>query len=281
MTAPTERSPTFVELDDAHVAIVRGSDARSWLHDLVTTDVATLEPGRARPSLLLTPTGRVRAAFHVAALGDGSFALVQRGPAPAAVEDLLARYVLSSDVAVARSDLRVISSGGSADVDAHVSGPSVLGQGTDLLVAPVSVDGVVRALEATGGRRSTPGDVERARIERGEPRFPIDLDTDSLPAEAGWDAPPTTDRAKGCFLGQEAIAKVANLGHPTRAILPVRAPVELVAGEPVLSGAHPVGIVTSAAGGVGLARVAWAARETDLRTSSGVGLEIRDLRPVA
>lgn len=281
MIAPSENRSTFVELDDAHVAIARGSDARSWLHDLVTTDVAALEPGRARPSLLLTPTGRIRAAFHVTALGDDSFALVQRGPAPEPVEDLLARYVLSSDVDVARSDLRVIVFGGSADVVAHSSRPSVLGHGTDLLVEPASVDGVVRALETAGGRRSTPGDVERARIERGEPRFPIDLDVDSLPAEAGWDAPPTTDRTKGCFLGQEAIAKIANLGHPTRVILPVRAAAELVAGEPVLSGADPVGMVTSAAGNVGLVRVAWSARETDLRASSGIALEIRNLRPVA
>jgi folate-binding protein YgfZ len=112
-------------------------------------------------------------------------------------------------------------------------------------------------------------------VRRGDARFPADLDGDSLPAEAGWDAAPTTDRAKGCFLGQEAVAKVANLGHPARIVVPVTAPLVLAAGEPVVAGGREVGVVTSADGPLGIARIRWDARDEPLVTGSGIPLERR------
>ena len=55
----------YLEHSDVTLTIVSGADARSWLHDLVTADVATLEPFQTRPSLLLSPTGRIRAEFRI------------------------------------------------------------------------------------------------------------------------------------------------------------------------------------------------------------------------
>ena len=113
------------------------------------------------------------------------------------------------------------------------------------------------------------------RIRLGAPAFPDDLDPESLPAEAGWDSAPVTDRTKGCFLGQEAVAKIANRGHPTRLVRAVLGDRPLTAGEPVLAGDGPVGLVTSADGAFGLVRIAWRAREEALSTSSGVRLSTR------
>ena len=76
-TDALDRGDAFVELPDARVTRIAGADARAWLNDLVTTDVASLAPGEARPSLLLAPTGRIRAQFQVAAI-NGAFLLIER-----------------------------------------------------------------------------------------------------------------------------------------------------------------------------------------------------------
>ena len=70
-----------------------------WLQDLVTADVEGMPDRRSLRSLLLTPTGRIRADFHVAAV-DGSFLLLQAPEQPEGVDAILRPYVLSSDVQI-------------------------------------------------------------------------------------------------------------------------------------------------------------------------------------
>src|SRR5258706_14411229 len=76
---------------------VGGDDARGWLHDLVTADVESLTEGSSRRSLLLTPTGRIRADFTVADHPDfpEGFLLFQDPLQETSVADLLAPYVFS------------------------------------------------------------------------------------------------------------------------------------------------------------------------------------------
>jgi tRNA-modifying protein YgfZ len=105
-----------VELSGLRTVAVRGADARAWLDDLVTTDVEGLGAGQSRRSLLLTPTGRIRADFHVAGMGDGSFLLLQAAEQPEPVDTILSPYVLSSDVEMddrsARSVVVAVPRGG-------------------------------------------------------------------------------------------------------------------------------------------------------------------------
>ena len=72
-----------------------------------------------------------------------------------------------------------------------------------------------------------------------------DFDQRSLPAEAGLEA--TIDTTKGCFLGQESVARIANLGHPPRVLRHVRCAAAFVPGAPVFVDGEAVGEVTSAA----------------------------------
>jgi tRNA-modifying protein YgfZ len=270
-----DQGGAYAELDDVVVTLVSGDDARAWLNDLVTTDVETLERFASRHSLLLSPTGRIRASFHVLGLGDRDFALAQHASQPASIADLLFPYVLSSDVTISPSRLRLFAVPGRADPPAWVADvwrPSVLGGGFDLLVGAsdeAALDDVRDRLrdDALGpvGREA----VEARRIAHGMAAFPIDLDAESLPAEAGWDVPPVTDRAKGCFLGQEAVAKVANLGHPTRVVLAVRVRGDVGTGEAVLAGGVEAGRVTSASGASALVRIGWDARDAQLSTARG------------
>ena len=269
----------FVEQRGTRITVVSGAETRSWLGDLITADVATLGAHMSRPSLLLTPTGRIRAAFHVLGLGERDIALAQSDDQPETVGKILAPYVLSSDVSVEPSRLRIFSVPGGSQPPSWAGDawrPSVLGGGFDLLVGGTdeAVEELRQRLEVEGLEPAGADAAEIHRIRRGEPRFPIDVGPDGLPSEAGWED--RIDTAKGCFLGQEAVARVRNLGHPTRVVLSLRAPGIVEPGEPVISGGDRAGVVTSAArsadGSAVLARVRWDARDRPLETASGVPL---------
>jgi folate-binding protein YgfZ len=272
----------FVEQTAVHLTHVSGSEARTWLGDLVTADVATLDGHESRPSLLLTPTGRIRAALHLLGLDGPEILLAQSDDQPETIAEILGPYVLSSDVTIAPSRLRIFSVPGRDEPPVGTGNawrPSILGDGFDLLV--VDSEDVLRELrgrlDRDGLEPVAPVAAEARRIRRAEPAFPIDLGPDGLPAEAGWED--RIDFTKGCFLGQEAAARVRNLGHPTRVVLGLvaRAPVEV--GEPLLAGREPVGEVTGVAslggGWALLARIRWDARDRPLTTATGLALDRR------
>jgi folate-binding protein YgfZ len=239
----------FVDGAGLRAVEVTGSDAGRWLNDLVTASVEDILPGGTARSLLLTPTGRVRADFHIVRT-DGAFLLVQEPDQPDAIDDLLRPYVLSSDVVLQRVP------------------------GAQVVLVPSDRGWTVTRATADGAVEASPEAGEVWRIRRGMPRFPTDFDEESLPAEAGLEY--LIDFTKGCFLGQEAVAKVRNLGHPPRVVLALRAAIPVRTGEPVLVDGRDVGAVSSAAllrdGFALLARVRWDARTHPLTTASGARL---------
>ncbi|MFB3739186.1 MAG: folate-binding protein YgfZ, partial [Candidatus Velamenicoccus archaeovorus] len=277
-----EEGRAFVVRTDVRLLRASGTDARRWLHDLITTDVEGLAPGSARRSLVLTPTGRIRADVHVCAEDDGGFVLAQQTDQVQPIADVLAPYVLSSDVRLEpdpRVPIAVPGPAGAAPALGPGWSPSALGEGVDLLVAEGAVGAARDALRTAGRVEVSPGDVERWRILRGRPRFPVDLEGDALPAEGGLDGPEVIDTTKGCFLGQESVAKVRTLGHPPRVILAVAADAPVGVGEPVVAAGRRVGTVTSTAaqgrGSAALVRVRWEARDAPLATGSGTPLRPR------
>jgi tRNA-modifying protein YgfZ len=239
--------------------------------------VQGLVDGQTRRSLLLTPTGRIRADFHVAAVGD-SFFLLQAQGQPHAVDAILAPYVLSSDVELVdrtEGTLIVAVLGGLAAGDgdgAHVVAPSVLGWGHDVIVPMGEPARRLRErLRNRGLIELTARDLETRRIRRGIARMGADFGVDALPAEARLED--TIDFTKGCFLGQESVAKVRNLGHPPRILQLVRSRMPIAPGDPVLAGGVAVGEVTSAApdgdGTDAIVRVRWDAASGPLSTEAG------------
>jgi folate-binding protein YgfZ len=240
-----------LDLDGWVLVDVLGSDAEAWLNDLVTANVAALPGDGSVRSLLLGPTGRIRADLVVHRV-PGGFLLLQSPGQPRPIEGLLEPYVLSSDVSLRRS---------------AATPPALRPAGSGAwTVSPPGSDGVPVSPEA----------FESWRIRSGLPRFPVDLDEDSLPAEAGLDEAPIVDREKGCYLGQESVAKVRNRGHPTRVVVGVEASEPLTAGQEVVGGAGPVGMLTSVdtLGGrrLALARIRWEARDMALATGDGASL---------
>ena len=256
-----EHGRAFFDLSAYRKVRVTGADARAWLHDLVTSDVASLEPGDAQRSLLLTPTGRIRADLTVAMDAEG-YLLLQAPDQPDPIDALLAKYVLSSDVSLGdvTDALAVFAPVGAAAV--------AIEQGS----APEARAALVRS----GLIEAGPEAVEVWRIRRGEPRMGVDFAQDALPAEAGLEW--TIDTAKGCFLGQESVARVRNLGHPPTVLRHVVGSEALERGSPVMAGGSPVGEVTSAAAAadgrtVAIARVRWEAAGGPWVTSGGEALD--------
>jgi len=245
-----DRGVGVLDLDGWTLVDVLGSDAEAWLNDLVTANVATLPIGGSVRSLLLGATGRIRADVVVHRLPNG-FLLLQAPGQPRPIAELLDAYVLSSDVGL---------------------GPS----GSTPAVRPARAGPWTVSSQQAGGVPVSSEAFESWRIRARLPRFPVDLDEDSLPAEAGLDEAPVVDRHKGCYLGQESVAKVRNLGHPTRVVAGVEAREPVAAGQEVFSDAGPVGLLTSVdlpgGGRVGLARIRWEARDAALTTGADVPL---------
>jgi tRNA-modifying protein YgfZ len=262
-----------VDLASFRKVRVRGDDARAWLHDLVTTDVASLVPGASRRTLLLDATGHIRADLQVACDGDG-FWLFQAPDQPDHIRSALAPYVLSSAVSLddltdERGLIALLGSAGAHDGFR----PSCLGPGGDVIGSSGST--LLPPERAFVGADAA----EVWRIRRGRARMGTDFDGRSIPAEAGLDE--TIDETKGCFLGQESVARVRNLGHPPRVLRHMVADGPIDAGSSVVDEAgDEVGVVTSAATHVGggtvlLASIRWGAGKRLLDAREG-----RDLAPV-
>jgi tRNA-modifying protein YgfZ len=253
-----EQERAFIDLRGWGLTEVRGADAEGWLNDLITASLVGLPEDRAPRSFLLSPTGRIRAdLFVLRSRGSVGFVLLQDARQPDAIADLLGPYVLSSEV-----ELSPVDPGG-------------------LLVKPRPGLWWTAAWEARddGSVAAGPEALEAWRIRQGLARFPVDLDVDSLPAEADLDVEPVIDRSKGCYLGQESVARVRNLGHPPRLVLGVRAETPLRPGAAVRSQGARVGSVTSVeprAGSSAMVRIRWDARDTDLTANDGIALERRE-----
>jgi folate-binding protein YgfZ len=109
---------------------------------------------------------------------------------------------------------------------------------------------VTTAFVAAGAVRGTSADAEVVRIEHGRPRFGVDMDTDTIPLEAGIEAR-AISRSKGCYVGQEVIVRVQDRGQGRVArrlvglTFAAAAPVP-AAGTRIVSGDRDIGRITSA-----------------------------------
>lgn len=269
----------FADLTSWRKVAVSGPDSITWLNDLVSADVSGLAPNLACRSLLLSPTGRIRAEFTVSVPG-GTVVLLQDPAQPNPIDALLAPYVLSSDVTLEdRTEELCLFAfpGRSRPPDppgTAVSAPSCLGPGVDLLALAEDHDHLLRSFSKAFTELGEDGR-EAWRIAAGVPRFGVDASPEDLPQEAGLaDA---VAFHKGCYLGQEAVAKVRNLGHPRRLLMHLATEAEVSRGAPLLVGGREAGQVTGSTR-TGertflLARVRWDAREGPFLTVDGIPLE--------
>jgi tRNA-modifying protein YgfZ len=272
---PLATGTAFVDLSAWRKIEVSGADTINWLDALLTADLTTLGVNGSSRALFLTPTGRVRADVTVAMPGV-SVLLLQDPIQPDPIDRLLAPYVLSADVELVdrTTELCLFALPNRTQPPdapgATYTTPSCLGPGGDL-TAPMEDDDRILTSLSRALTRATDEEAEAWRVRAGLPRFGVDALPEDLPQEGGL-----TDAVafgKGCFPGQEAVAKVRNLGHPRRLVRALFAARAVEPGEVVTGAGEPAGVITSAArdgeGCAVLVRIRWDARDAELKTADG------------
>jgi len=185
----------FVDLSHRDVLRITGPDRLTWLHSLTTQHLSDLPSGEWTQALVLSPQGHVEHAFTGVDDGEAFTAHTEPGAGGPLLE-FLQRMVFMTRVEI--SDV--------TDELAVAWRP----KGYDL----VPRDQLTTYAEAAGPACGLWA-FEALRIERGEPRFGVDTDHRTIPNEAGW-IPSAVHLDKGCYRGQETVARVHTLGRPPR-----------------------------------------------------------------
>lgn len=241
-----------------------GEKAKEALGGLVTNDVAALVPGAGQMAVALTPKGRVIAVVRVfdrgedllvdgeAASGEGFIAMIRKFVNPRMakyaevtqataclgvyghlVHERLAPLVgADPEVLVSLPAHGIVrSADGTLDI---IRSADLAVPGFDIVGAPEAVAAVRAALEAAGLSEASEGQVETARVERGLPRFGVDMDGETIPQEANLDVLGAISFTKGCYTGQEVVARIHFRGHVNRHLRWLSAPEPLPRGAAVL-----------------------------------------------
>ncbi len=191
----------FVDLSHRDVLRIAGPDRLAWLHSLTTQHLEALEPGITVPGLVLDPQGHVEHAF-VGSDDGTAFTLHTEPGRAAALLDFLERMKFMTRVEltdVTASYAVTWRPARAVGYDRYELVPR------DQLAAYADAAGPAAGLWA----------FEALRIARGEPRFGVDTDARTIPNEVGW-INSAVHMDKGCYRGQETVARVHNLGRPPR-----------------------------------------------------------------
>jgi folate-binding protein YgfZ len=217
-----------VDLGFRTVIRATGADRVTFLQGMLTNDVATIGPNEARAALLLTIQGRVTADVRVATAEEALLLDVDlrvRDATTAALEKL----VIADDVELTPSAVAVLGlegAGAAAFVADGVAGARILrgGElGTDSITLHVPVADAVAVwdgLVVRGARPAGMDALEGRRVELGIPRVGLDMGEKTLALELPVEAA-ISDR-KGCYLGQEVIARGTARGHVNRKLVALR-----------------------------------------------------------
>ncbi|HPA52067.1 MAG TPA: glycine cleavage T C-terminal barrel domain-containing protein [Thermoanaerobaculia bacterium] len=255
---------------------VSGPDAAELLHGLVTNEVKALPPGSGCHAALLTPKGRMRAELAVLRVSESEVLL---DCDPSLAEPLLG--ILQGYVPFSRSVLRDQTSETGV---VHLEGPTAAGvllaaalpepapddyahaagsldgvpvrvvrvsragePGFDVRTSPTAVPALLDLLSSRGAALVSPDVLEAGRIEAGLPRWGAELTETTLPNEAGLERT-AISYTKGCYLGQETVARIRTYGHVNRRLVALLLPIGSAAapGDDVRAGEETVGNVTSA-----------------------------------
>jgi tRNA-modifying protein YgfZ len=212
---------------------VAGPDAEDYLQRLVSNDVAALAPGASCEALLLTPKARVIAPLRVLRRGGDDFLLLTEPELGERLRAELARMLFAAKVAI--------------EPEEHSSVVVFDGEADGIPNRDYGVP-AVEVLDAELEPTLAEEDLERLRIEAGTPAWGREIDDRVLPAEAGL-VERAVSLTKGCYPGQEPIARLHYRGHANRGLRVLRLDGEELPGPDaeLRYGEKSVGRVTSAA----------------------------------
>jgi folate-binding protein YgfZ len=203
-----EAGTAWADLSHFNIVAVTGEDRLKWLHDLTTQFVSDLQPGVWMPSMILDAKGHVEFQFNLVDDGTTTFLVLDPGYVDQLVEYLTKmKFMLRVDVRDASSEFVVLRAPGAADA---IGGPFAL----------VPRAEVEQMKETFGGVATQVGTwaLDAERVAKGRPRIGFETDHKSIPNELGV-LNTAVHMKKGCYRGQETVAKIYNLGNPPRRLV--------------------------------------------------------------
>ncbi len=230
--------------------LISGSGAAEFLQGQVTNDVEALEPGTGAYAALLNHKGKMRTDMRLLR-GEDWIWIDTEPEGLAAIAGTVSTYSIGydvklEDVSAGRAILSVLGADppgpehSFTEADGRITVATDLGYDVICLAADADAVRAELALDEASDEEA-----ERLRIESGRPRFGRELTGDTMPQEGG-----INDRAvsfeKGCYVGQETVARLHWRGKPNRTLRGLKLSAPAAHGDPIVLGEREVGTVGSA-----------------------------------
>src|SRR4051794_27973491 len=268
----------LLDRSDRGKLALTGGEAKTFLAGQITNDVEGLTPGHGVYAALLTHKGKMRGDLRVLDLGDELWLDTER-VALQALFDTIRRSKIGYDVELHKRTLQQALFSLLGPAAREIAGADAAGLGTEehdnargdlgvLVTTDLGVDVICAAEDAepvraklveAGAVAIDEAGAEVVRVERGRPRYGLDLDETVIPQEAGLNER-AVSFTKGCYVGQETVARLYYRGKPNRRLRGIRLSAPAPAGAPLRLGEKTVGtlgssVVSPVYGPIGLAIV--------------------------
>lgn len=230
----------WADLSHLNIIAVTGQDRLKWLHDLTTQHLSELPVGQWTSALVLDPQGHLEYQFNLVDDGTTNWLVLD----PGYIENVLAylqkmKFMLRVDVRDASNEYAVLRAPG---VATEIGGPFALVPRTELAQ-------MQEAFSASAMQVGTWA-LDAERVAAGRPRIGFDTDHKSIPNELGV-LNKSVHMNKGCYRGQETVAKIFNIGKPPRRLVLLHLDGTQVVmpapGTPVMNGETQVGFLGTVA----------------------------------
>ncbi len=198
----------WADLSHLSIIAVTGDDRIKWLHDLTTQHLLNIRAGDWLPAMILDHNGHVEYQFNLVDDGATTFLVLDSSYAEGLLTYLLKmRFMLKVDARDASSEFSVLRAPGAAT---DIGGPYAL-------VPRAELDDMKKLFNENAKEVGT-WSLDAERVAAGRPRHGVDTDHKSIPNELGV-LNKDVHMNKGCYRGQETVAKVFNLGAPPRRLV--------------------------------------------------------------
>ena len=230
----------WADLSHRSVIAISGEDRLTWLHSLTTQHLEKLAPGEWKEALILDPQGHIEHQLFLVDDGTTTYLHLDREKVAPLLEYLeKMKFMLRVEVKDVSSEFAILKAPGKTDL---LGGPFAL-------VPRAELAATINAFNISNLQVGTWA-LEAERVAAGKARLGIDTDHKTIPNEIGA-LNRSVHMAKGCYRGQETVAKVFNLGHPPRRLVLLHidgSSVELPkSGTPVLSDGKEIGFIGTVA----------------------------------
>ncbi|MEV0261430.1 folate-binding protein [Streptomyces sp. NPDC050617] len=206
----------FVDLSHRGVVTVAGAERLAWLHLLLTQHVSELPAGQATEALILSANGHIEHALYLVDDGETTWIHVEPGTQEALIAYLESmKFFYRVEVADRTADIAVVHLP-AGSIAAAPEGVTVreTPHGRDLFLPRADLEGFAAAHGPAAGSLA----YEALRVEAHRPRLGLETDHRTIPHELGWIGG-AVHLQKGCYRGQETVARVHNLGKPPRRLV--------------------------------------------------------------